>query len=135
MSFNNVYVRTLAASELLDHGKSAVTWDTIDLTREAKSARKGEARWTIAKPQTIYGFAYWWVAELGAGQLLSTGPGAARTHWEQLYFPLLEPIAVEVRRDDCPSRSKSRSSEASGTHLAWTATHRCARQAAYAPSH
>jgi precorrin-6B methylase 2 len=126
MTFNNAYVRTLAAAELLSQGKSAVNWDTVDLTCQSKSARKGEGRWKIDKPQTVYGFAYWWIAELSAGQALSTGPGSARTHWEQLYFPLLEPLALAAG-ETILIAIKSRSSEASGTHLAWTITHQDAR--------
>ena len=122
MSFNNAYVRTIAPNELLDSGKNALAWDTVDLTHDAKSARKGEVHWTIPKPQTIYGFAYWWVARLSAGQSLSTGPGAAKTHWEQLYFPLLQPVALKAGEQISLSL-KSRSSEAAGTHLAWTASH------------
>jgi precorrin-6B methylase 2 len=126
MSFNNAYVRTLANSELLDGGKSAAVWDKIDLTRDAKSTRKGEAQWSITKPQTVYGFACWWTADLAPGPMLSTAPGAPRTHWEQLYFPLLEPIALKAG-EKVTVALKSRSSEAAGTHLAWTATHHDAR--------
>ncbi|NOT71131.1 MAG: methyltransferase [Hyphomicrobium sp.] len=122
MSFNNAYVRTLAATELLESGRSAVSWDTIDLTKDTRNARKGEARWQSEKPQTIYGFAVWWVARLSPARFLSTGPGAARTHWEQLYFPLLEPVALKSGETVALSL-RSRSSEAAGTHLAWTATH------------
>lgn len=122
MSLNNAYVRALATSELLDGGRSAVVWDAVDFTREIKSARKGDARWQLAKSQTIYGFAAWWSCDLHAGIALSTGPDAPRTHWEQLYFPLLEPITAKPRETVCISL-RSRSSEAAGTHLAWTATH------------
>jgi type I protein arginine methyltransferase len=126
MSFNNAYVRTLAGTELLDGGKSAAIWDSVDLTRDAKSTRKGEAQWNITKPQTVYGFACWWNADLKPGPMLSTAPGAARTHWEQLYFPLLEPIALKAG-EKIAVTLKSRSSEEAGTHLAWTATHSDAR--------
>jgi type I protein arginine methyltransferase len=122
MSFNNAYVRTLANNELLDGGKSAAVWDKVDLTCDAKSTRKGEAAWKIAKQQTVYGFACWWAADLKPGPTLSTAPGAPRTHWEQLYFPLLEPIALKAG-ETIAVVLKSRSSEESGTHLAWTATH------------
>ncbi len=126
MSFNNAYVRTLAANELLDGGRNAAVWDRVDLTRESKSTRKGEAKWTSAKPQTIYGFACWWTADLKPGPVLSTAPGAPRTHWEQLYFPLLDPIALKAG-EHISILLKSRSSEDAGTHLAWTATHLDAR--------
>jgi precorrin-6B methylase 2 len=122
MSFNNVYVRTLATQELRDGGQTAVAWDAVDLTRDASSTRKGTAQWTAANAETIYGFAYWWTAQLGDGRLLSTAPGAPRTHWEQLYFPLLTPIALKAG-EQISLTLRSRSSEAAGTHLAWTATH------------
>lgn len=126
MSFNNVYVRALKPGELLDGGKSAKLWDTVDLTRDSKSARKGEASWKAAKPQTVYGFAYWWDAALTDRIALSTAPDAAATHWEQLYFPLSQPIALRAG-EEIVATLKSRSSEAQGTHLAWTATHTDAR--------
>lgn len=126
MSFNNVYVRLLKPEELLDGGASAKLWDTIDLTRDAKSSRKGEAAWKAAKPQTVYGIAYWWDAALTDNVLLSTAPTAAATHWEQLYFPLATPVALNAG-DELAITLKTRSSEAQGTHLAWTATHCDAR--------
>lgn len=122
MSFNNVYVRTISARHLLDQGRSAVAWDTIDLKRDGKSARRGEARWVLAGDATIYGFAYWWSAALGDGIVLSTAPGAPRTHWEQLYFPLLKPIEAKGG-ETVFAEIKSRSSEAAGTHLAWASRH------------
>jgi len=122
MSFNNAYVRSLKPSELLDQGRSARAWDKIDLTRDAKSNRKGEAKWTLGAPTSIYGFAVWWSAGLGSGITLSTAPDAPATHWEQLYFPLERP--VNAKKGDTISVSlRSTSSEAGGTHLAWTAVH------------
>lgn len=126
MSFNNVYVRALKPDELLDGGKSAQLWDTVDLTRDPKSTRKGEASWKAVRPQTIYGVAYWWDAALTDNVLLSTAPTAAATHWEQLYFPLATPVALNAG-DELAITLKTRSSEAQGTHLAWTATHCDAR--------
>ncbi len=121
MSLNNAYVRSLDPKELLDSGKSAQHIDAVDFTKPQKSTRKGEARFKASSPATIYGFAVWWVADLGAGITLSTGPGSPRTHWEQLYFPLLDPIEAEAG-DHVTFGLRSRSSEAAGTHLAWTVT-------------
>ena len=61
----------------------------IDLTKPQKATRKGEMTWTLESDTTIFGFAYWWTADLVPGVTLSTGPSEPRTHWEQLYFPLL----------------------------------------------
>jgi protein arginine N-methyltransferase 1 len=128
MTLNNAYVRQLAPQELLDAGRSAVAWDSIDLKRETQAKRKGEAGWRLSAPATIYGFAAWWTAELTPDISLSTGPGAPRTHWEQLYFPLLAPIEIKAR-ETLRLELRSNSSEGAGTHLAWTASHKNARGA------
>lgn len=124
MSLNNVYVRRFAPGELLDAAGTA--WDDVDLTRDARSSRKGEASWKLRGAATVFGFAVWWQAELAPGVALSTGPSDPRTHWEQLYFPLLEPIEGAAGEAIAVSL-RSRSSDAAGTHLAWTATHLDAR--------
>ena len=122
MTLNNVYVRTLGAKDLLDGASGAKVWDEIDLARDGDPNRKGEARWKVRTPSNIYGFAVWWRADLGAGLALSTAPDAPKTHWEQLYFPLVEPFAAKAG-DSVSAEFRSRSSEATGTHLAWTGTH------------
>jgi hypothetical protein len=122
MSLNNVYVRSLAADELLDGGRVAKVWDTVTLGSDTKSTRKGEVSWKLDAAETIHGFAYWWEADLIEGVTLSTAPGAPRTHWEQLYFPLLAPINAEAGESVLVTL-RSRSSEEAGTHLAWTAVH------------
>lgn len=118
MSLNNAYVRTLEPSELMR--PEGIAWDVVDLTRPARGVRKGEASWKPKAAATVYGFAVWWEAELVAGIKLSTAPGAPRTHWEQLYFPLLEPLKVAAG-ETLTASLRSRSSEEAGTHLAWTA--------------
>jgi protein arginine N-methyltransferase 1 len=120
MSLNNLYVRTLAASELLPGAGGGQLWDDIDLARETRSTRKGEGRWKLARAATIHGFALWWQADLVAGITLSTAPDALRTHWEQLYCPLLEPLRAGAG-EEVSVQIRSRSSEAAGTHVAWTA--------------
>jgi type I protein arginine methyltransferase len=118
MSFNNAYVRALRPDELL----GAVAWDTIDFAHDDRSTRKGEARWVLKRGVDIYGFAVWWRADLGSGVSLSTAPDAPKTHWEQLYFPLLDPIAAKSG-ETVEASFRSGSSEKSGTHLAWAAAH------------
>ena len=119
MSLNNIYVRTFGAKELLE----AKVWDTVDLGTDGKSARKGEASWKPKAATTVYGFATWWSAELAPGIVLSTAPDAPRTHWEQLYFPLLQPIATKAG-DTIVVNLRSRTSAEAGTHVTWIATHR-----------
>jgi protein arginine N-methyltransferase 1 len=122
MSLNNVYVRSFAASELLSDGAAAKIWDQVALGSDARGARKGEASWKLDDAQKIYGFAYWWEAQLVDGVTLSTAPDAPRTHWEQLYFPLQTPMSIDAG-ESVLITLRSRSSEEAGTHLAWTAVH------------
>ena len=122
MSLNNVYVRKIEAADLLDQGASAKAWDTVTLGTDTRSSRKGEASWKVEAQTTVYGFAYWWDAELTADITLSTAPGARATHWEQLYFPLASPIAIGAGESVLVTL-RSTSSEEAGTHLAWTAVH------------
>ncbi len=123
MSLNNIYVRTLIPKELLNAGNSAAAWDTIDFAVQNRASRKGQGRWRLESPATIYGFATWWRAELVPGIPLSTAPGSPRTHWEQLYFPLLEPLVMKAG-ETVTVELRSRTSIATGTHVAWTATRR-----------
>lgn len=126
MSLNNIYVRTLATKELLDGAASAQMWDAVDLMRENRTSRKGEASWKLTTDGPVYGFATWWVAELAPGIALSTAPGASRTHWEQLYFPLLQPLETKAG-ETVAVALRSRTSFEAGTHVAWTAMLRDAR--------
>jgi protein arginine N-methyltransferase 1 len=94
MSLNNIYVRSMAAKDLMDHGASARRWDAVDLRKANASVRRGEARWTLARATTVCGFALWWECRLLADITLSTSPLAPPSHWEQLYCPVREPITA-----------------------------------------
>lgn len=122
MSLNNIYVRTFGAKELLE----AKAWDAIELGVDSRSARKGEATWKLKAATTLYGFATWWSAELAPGIALSTAPEAPRTHWEQLYLPLLQPIVAKAG-ETIAVNLRSRTSAEAGTHVAWVAVHRDAK--------
>lgn len=121
MSLNNIYVRTITPADLLDEGRSARRWDEIDFSVANRTTRKGEARWSLDATVRVYGFATWWSAELVSGITLSTAPDAPRTHWEQLYFPLLR--LIEARAGETVAISlRSRSSLRAGTDMSWTVT-------------
>ncbi|HEY7669673.1 MAG TPA: 50S ribosomal protein L11 methyltransferase [Hyphomicrobium sp.] len=121
MSLNNIYVRTFAPKELLEAGASAEVWDKIDFAVANRTGRKGTVRWRLDRPTTIFGFATWWTAELAPGITLSTAPASTRTHWEQLYFPLMQPLEMKAGEMLAVALS-SRTSLKAGTHVAWTAT-------------
>ena len=100
MSLNNIYVRALAAKELLEGGASARVWDEIDFGKENRTSRKGEAAWRLKAPATIYGFATWWRAELTPGVHAVDGAGRARHALGAALFPAAGAAAGQGRRDD-----------------------------------
>ncbi len=118
MSLNNVYIRTLKPAELLDKGKSAVRWDFADFSQPNRMARKGDAQWQMKSATTVYGLAIWWTAALGADLALTTSPLAEATHWEQLYFPALEPLELAAG-ETLLAEIRTKSSEEAGTDIAW----------------
>jgi protein arginine N-methyltransferase 1 len=93
MTRNNMYVFALEPKDLLEN--AAAVWDALDFRTEIDSRRTGRAAWQLAATRAIYGFALWWDCTLAPGVVLSTSPYAARTHWDQIYLPVLEPLAVE----------------------------------------
>jgi protein arginine N-methyltransferase 1 len=121
MSLNNIYVRTFAPADLLENAAAARSWDRLAFDRRNKTTRTGEASWRLGKRTGICGLALWWSAELVDGVTLSTGPLDARTHWEQLYLPALEPIAAEAGQT-LVARLRSTTSYERGTNVTWALT-------------
>lgn len=104
---HNVYVRTIQPSDMPKG--SAKVWDTIDFLRDEQSVRYGQETWSFAGEATVYGFALWWECTLVPGVTLSTAPDAPRTHWEQIFLPLLHPIEVKAgEKIDCRLTSDTR---------------------------
>jgi protein arginine N-methyltransferase 1 len=89
MTRNNMYVHPIEPTDLLG---TAASWDTLDFTGLIDSRRSGVASWRVDEPRSIYGFALWWDCTLAPGVSLSTSPYRPRTHWDQIYLPLLEPL-------------------------------------------
>jgi hypothetical protein len=121
MSLNNIYVRWLDPGDLLEGGGAAKSWDKLAFARRNKTTRAGEAAWRASKHTAITGLALWWCAELAPGISLSTSPLSPRTHWEQLYLPALEPIALRAGQT-LTARLRSTTSFERGTNLAWSLT-------------
>ena len=95
MSVNNLYVRTVAGKDLYSGPDAMQQWDTIDLLGNEKSKRAGDVSWTVNAPETIHGFCLFWECDLLPGVTLSTSPSAPLTHWEQLFLPVPQPIALK----------------------------------------
>lgn len=119
MSLNNVYIRTARPKELLDGGRAACVWDSVDFAKPNRLARKGSARWTFSSSTTVYGLSLWWTAGMVPGIQLTTSPLAAATHWEQLFFPALEPLTF-ARGETLSIEVRTKSSEEGGTDIAWS---------------
>jgi protein arginine N-methyltransferase 1 len=87
---NNMYVFAIEPNDLL--GAAPASWDALEFSGDIDSKREGRVSWTLTSDATIFGFALWWECTLVPGVVLSTSPFAARTHWDQIYLPLLEAI-------------------------------------------
>ncbi|MGE0384046.1 MAG: 50S ribosomal protein L11 methyltransferase [Gammaproteobacteria bacterium] len=122
MSMDNMYVRRVRPRDLLGGMASARRWDAVALGRPARSLRRGTVRWEIARAATVHGFALWWDCTLAPGIMLGTAPDGPRTHWEQIYVPMQEPMAL-ARGDALELRMTSDTSGA-GAAVAWDVAHR-----------
>jgi protein arginine N-methyltransferase 1 len=96
MSFDNVYVRRFEARDLLPAEGAARLWDTLDFRGHLAGPRRGTAAWDFGQAATVFGLALWWRCELVAGVDLSTSPFGAPTHWEQVYAPVVDPVAARA---------------------------------------
>ncbi len=92
-ALNNMYVAKIHASDLLKKD-CAKKWDEVDFHKKEKSVRAGKANWTMDHRAAIFGFAVWWKCTLAPGMTLSTSPFSPSTHWDQIFLPLEEPLAV-----------------------------------------
>lgn len=91
---NNMYVKTIPTNALMKKGEKE--WDTVDFSAKNKSVRTKTITWEIGIAATVHGFALWWDSELVPGVTLSTSPFEKPTHWEQIYLPILESVAMEA---------------------------------------
>ena len=121
VTLNNIYVRTFATGDLLDEAQAAQVWDELSFLQHNKTTRSGEASWTLGRRTVVHGLALWWTADLANGIALATGPLDPRTHWEQLYLPVLEPITVDAGQM-LTARVRSTTSYERGTNVAWAIT-------------
>jgi protein arginine N-methyltransferase 1 len=91
---NNMYVFAIEPTDLLD--VPAASWDALEFDGDIDSRRAGRTAWTLEANATVFGFALWWECTLVPGVVLSTSPFGPRTHWDQIYLPLLEPLTLSA---------------------------------------
>src|SRR5690606_1619689 len=117
---NNMYVHDVTPEDLLP--VPPASWDALEFASDASSRRSGRAEWPIGAASPVYGFALGWDCPLVPGAVLSTGPFAPPTHWERIYLPLLEPLAVRAGDTLALDVTSETGGGQSGIEVRWTAT-------------
>jgi protein arginine N-methyltransferase 1 len=118
MTRNNMYVFAIEPGDLL--AAPAASWDALDFSGAIDSRRGGTATWRLAADTPIYGFALWWACTLARGIELTTSPGSPRTHWDQIYLPLLTPVAGCAGDEIVLSVVSETGGTESGIEVRWT---------------
>ena len=122
MTRNNMYVFAIEPEDLL--ADAAVSWDSLDFRGPIASRRAGRVAWQPREAREIFGFALWWDCTLAPGVVLSTSPYAPRTHWDQIYLPLLEPVCRRKPATSSRLRLESETGgDESGIEVRWTVRH------------
>jgi protein arginine N-methyltransferase 1 len=119
MSRNNMYVYAIEPRDL--GAGPAASWDALDFRGPIDSHRSGAVSWRITAAAAVYGFALWWDCTLAPGVVLSTSPHAPRTHWDQIYLPLLEPLHVAPGDILALALSSETGGGQSGIDVRWSA--------------
>jgi len=115
---NNMYVFAIEPGDLL--AGPAASWDTLDFGGTIDSQRSGTVSWRLATDAPIHGFALWWECTLAPGIVLTTSPLHARTHWDQIYLPLLSPISGRAGDDLLLTVSSETGGLETGIDVRWT---------------
>ena len=121
MTRNNMYVFPLDPKDLL--ADAALRWDSLDFRGPIASRRGGRATWRLREARRLYGFALWWDCTLAPGVVLSTSPHAPRTHWEQIYLPLLTPIDAAADDELTVAIDSETGGDESGIEVRWAVRH------------
>jgi SAM-dependent methyltransferase len=119
ISRNNMYVYAIQPNDLIEN--AARSWDSLDFRGPIESRRAGSVQWQPHRACEIYGFALWWECTLAPGVVLSTSPYRARTHWDQIYLPLLEPLATEPGDEVALHLASETGGDEGGIDVRWTA--------------
>lgn len=115
---NNMYVYAIEPKDLLVD--SAASWDSLDFGGPIDSRRAGRVEWRPRTACEVFGFALWWECTLAPGIVLSTSPFAPRTHWDQIYLPLLEPVRAQPGDEVGLALETETGGGESGIEVRWT---------------
>jgi SAM-dependent methyltransferase len=119
---NNMYVYAIEPRDLL--ADTAACWDSLDFGKRIDSRRAGSVEWRPRAACEVFGFALWWDCTLAPGVVLSTSPFAPRTHWDQIYLPLLEPVRAEPGDEVSLTLESETGGGESGIEVRWTLSQR-----------
>ena len=100
------------------------SWDALEFTDEIDSRRAGRAAWTLTADVPVFGFALWWECTLAPGVALTTSPFAPRTHWDQIYLPVLEPLAGRAGDEIAIEIASETGGDDTGIDVRWTVEQR-----------
>lgn len=115
---NNMYVFAIEPADLAS--VASARWDSLAFAGPIESRRAGRAAWRLAAAMPIFGFALWWDCTLVPGIVLSTSPFAQRTHWDQIYLPLLDPLEGRAGDEVTLELVSETGSGESGIEVRWT---------------
>jgi protein arginine N-methyltransferase 1 len=118
MTRNNMYVFPIEPQDLFQ--SAPLAWDSLVFDADIASGRTGHVTWEIHSPAVIFGLALWWECTLVPGVVLSTSPFAPRTHWDQIYLPLLEPLDCRIGDMLALTIASETGGDESGIAVAWT---------------
>jgi protein arginine N-methyltransferase 1 len=121
MTRNNMYVFAIEPKDLL--ADAARSWDSLDFHGPMASRRAGRVAWQARAAHQVFGFALWWDCTLAPGVVLSTSPYAPRTHWDQIYLPLLTPISAMPGDEIELAIASETGGGESGIDVEWTVGH------------
>jgi SAM-dependent methyltransferase len=123
MTRHNMYVFAIEPKDLLTAAPPG-SWDALTFAGAIESRRGGNVLWTLAADATVFGLALWWECTLVPGVVLSTSPFAPRTHWDQIYLPLEEPLLGRAGDEVALEIVSETGGGESGIEVRWTVEHR-----------
>jgi len=121
MTRNNMYVFPIEPGDLL--AVPPESWDQLDFGGPIGSRRRGTVTWRLPSAAPIHGFALWWDCTLAPGIALSTSPAAPRTHWDQIYLPLLESLHAQASDEIALTITSETGGHEAGIDVRWSIEH------------
>lgn len=94
--FFETSLETFLPNQLL---KSVANLGTLDLSTIKAAPDVVSGTVVPEKEAVVYGLCGWFSAKLADDIILGTGPDDPITHWNQIFFPFLEPIKVTPQRE------------------------------------